>query len=84
MVFSQTSSKANQFLPGYKRAGKIPAVVDYVAAGSRFKYGRNPWRRRRSTDIRPFRLLLTRDSQSITFVLSGKPPPHYHRHLEFD
>lgn len=34
---SETQVKANQFLPGYKRAGKIPAVVDYVAAGSRFK-----------------------------------------------
>ncbi|KAG8990818.1 hypothetical protein FRB90_001602 [Tulasnella sp. 427] len=34
---SETHSKASQFLPSYKRAGKIPAVVDYVAAGSRFK-----------------------------------------------
>ncbi|KAF5370772.1 hypothetical protein D9758_002014 [Tetrapyrgos nigripes] len=34
---SETSSRANQFLNGFKRLGKIPAIVDYVAAGSRFK-----------------------------------------------
>ncbi|TFK73990.1 transcription factor [Pluteus cervinus] len=34
---SETSSRATQFLNGFKRLGKIPAVVDYVAAGSRFK-----------------------------------------------
>ncbi|KAG8953517.1 hypothetical protein FRC04_002359 [Tulasnella sp. 424] len=54
---SETHSKASQFLPSYKRSGKIPAIVDYVAAGSRFK------------------LLLSRDNQSITFVLSGIRAP---------
>ncbi|EGO00009.1 hypothetical protein SERLA73DRAFT_167866 [Serpula lacrymans var. lacrymans S7.3] len=34
---SDTSTRASQFLSGFKRQGKIPAVVDYVAAGSRFK-----------------------------------------------
>ncbi|KAF8806427.1 transcription factor [Phlegmacium glaucopus] len=34
---SETSTRAAQFLNGFKRLGRIPAVVDYVAAGSRFK-----------------------------------------------
>ncbi|KAK0226010.1 hypothetical protein IW262DRAFT_1540191 [Armillaria fumosa] len=34
---SETYSRANQFLNGFKRLGRISAVVDYVAAGSRFK-----------------------------------------------
>lgn len=34
---SESSSRAQQFLNGYKRQGKIPAVVDYVSTGSRFK-----------------------------------------------
>lgn len=34
---SEASSRAAQFLNGFKRLGRIPAVVDYVAAGSRFK-----------------------------------------------
>ncbi|KAF8743984.1 hypothetical protein AX14_013386 [Amanita brunnescens Koide BX004] len=34
---SETSNRANQYLNGFKRLGKIPAVVDFVAAGSRFK-----------------------------------------------
>ncbi|PFH51564.1 hypothetical protein AMATHDRAFT_3013 [Amanita thiersii Skay4041] len=34
---SETSSRANQFLNGFKRLGRIPAVVEFVAAGSRFK-----------------------------------------------
>ncbi|KAF9566683.1 transcription factor [Agrocybe pediades] len=34
---SETSSRATQFLNGFKRLGRVPAVVDYVAAGSRFK-----------------------------------------------
>ncbi|KAH7913925.1 hypothetical protein BJ138DRAFT_1215342 [Hygrophoropsis aurantiaca] len=34
---SETSTRASQFLSGFKRQGKIPAVVEYVAAGSRFK-----------------------------------------------
>ncbi|KAF8638063.1 hypothetical protein AX16_010695 [Volvariella volvacea WC 439] len=33
----ETHSRAVQFINGFKRLGKIPAVVDYVAAGSRFK-----------------------------------------------
>ncbi|THV02345.1 transcription factor [Dendrothele bispora CBS 962.96] len=37
MNISETSNRANQFLNGFKRLGKIPAVIDYVAAGSRFK-----------------------------------------------
>ncbi|KAJ1028398.1 hypothetical protein NDA16_001565 [Ustilago loliicola] len=34
---SETASKANTFLPGLKRAGRITAVVDFVASASRFK-----------------------------------------------
>ncbi|KAL0565818.1 hypothetical protein V5O48_016203 [Marasmius crinis-equi] len=34
---SETSSRATPFVNGFKRLGRIPAVVDYVAAGSRFK-----------------------------------------------
>ncbi|KAI0302486.1 transcription factor [Russula brevipes] len=34
---SEASNRAAQFLNGFKRLGRIPAVVDYVAAGSRFK-----------------------------------------------
>ncbi|TFK53941.1 hypothetical protein OE88DRAFT_1710997 [Heliocybe sulcata] len=34
---SETSSRATPFINGFKRQGRIPAVVDYVAAGSRFK-----------------------------------------------
>ncbi|KAG5730041.1 hypothetical protein E4T56_gene5842, partial [Termitomyces sp. T112] len=34
---SETAARATQYLNGFKRLGKIPAVVDYVAAGSRFK-----------------------------------------------
>ncbi|KAJ6625540.1 hypothetical protein B0H10DRAFT_2312806 [Mycena sp. CBHHK59/15] len=32
-----STSRATQFLNGFKRLGKISAVVDYVASGSRFK-----------------------------------------------
>ncbi|KAK9894247.1 hypothetical protein P389DRAFT_174287 [Cystobasidium minutum MCA 4210] len=34
---SESAAKANSFLPGLKRGGKFPVVVDYVASGSRFK-----------------------------------------------
>jgi staphylococcal nuclease domain-containing protein 1 len=34
---SETSNRATPFLNGFKRIGRIPAVVEYVAAGSRFK-----------------------------------------------
>lgn len=34
---SETASKANTFLPGLKRAGRLTAVVDFVASASRFK-----------------------------------------------
>ncbi|KAH0827961.1 hypothetical protein J3R83DRAFT_3599 [Lanmaoa asiatica] len=34
---SETAARANPFLSGLKRQGKIPAIVDYVASGSRFK-----------------------------------------------
>lgn len=34
---TQSGSKAAQFLPSWKRAGKHTAVVDFVASGSRFK-----------------------------------------------
>ncbi|KAJ7346725.1 hypothetical protein DFH08DRAFT_914727 [Mycena albidolilacea] len=34
---SESTSRATQFLNSFKRIGRIPAVVDYVAAGSRFK-----------------------------------------------
>ncbi|KAJ4483316.1 hypothetical protein J3R30DRAFT_1762437 [Lentinula aciculospora] len=34
---SESSTRATSFLNGFKRLGRIPAVVEYVAAGSRFK-----------------------------------------------
>jgi staphylococcal nuclease domain-containing protein 1 len=34
---SETAARANQFLSSFKRVGRVPAIVDYVAAGSRFK-----------------------------------------------
>ncbi|KAF6760252.1 transcription factor [Ephemerocybe angulata] len=34
---SETATRAAQFLNGFKRLGRIPAVVEYVASGSRFK-----------------------------------------------
>ncbi|OAV88251.1 hypothetical protein PTTG_01501 [Puccinia triticina 1-1 BBBD Race 1] len=34
---SESSSRANSYLSGWKRQGKIAAIVDYVASGSRFK-----------------------------------------------
>ncbi|ETW80350.1 hypothetical protein HETIRDRAFT_384869 [Heterobasidion irregulare TC 32-1] len=34
---SEASNRATQFVSGFKRQGRIPAVVEYVAAGSRFK-----------------------------------------------
>ncbi|EMD37728.1 hypothetical protein CERSUDRAFT_154557 [Gelatoporia subvermispora B] len=34
---SESHNRAAPFLNGFKRLGKIPAVVDYVAAGSRYK-----------------------------------------------
>lgn len=36
-TFIQTNNRATPFVNGFKRQGRIPAVVDYVAAGSRFK-----------------------------------------------
>ncbi|KAH8828077.1 hypothetical protein DL96DRAFT_1601611 [Flagelloscypha sp. PMI_526] len=34
---SENSARANQWVNGFKRLGRIPAVVEFVAAGSRFK-----------------------------------------------
>ena len=34
---SESAHKAASFLSSFKRSGKMPAVVDFVAAGSRFK-----------------------------------------------
>ncbi|KZT08461.1 transcription factor [Laetiporus sulphureus 93-53] len=34
---SESHNRAAPFLNGFKRAGRMPGVVDYVAAGSRFK-----------------------------------------------
>lgn len=34
---SETHSRASQYLPSWKRAGRHQAVVDFVSAGSRFK-----------------------------------------------
>ncbi|KAF7376231.1 Nonsense-mediated mRNA decay factor [Mycena sanguinolenta] len=34
---SESTARATQFLNSFKRMGRIPAIVDYVAAGSRFK-----------------------------------------------
>lgn len=33
----QNASRANSYLAQFKRSGRIPAVVDFVASGSRFK-----------------------------------------------
>ena len=37
MQMMQTAVRANSYLSGFKRQGRIPAVVDFVASGSRFK-----------------------------------------------
>ena len=56
---------------GFKRQGKIPAIVDYVAAGSRFKSVRIF---SEVACILPFfRLFLPKDNQVLTLVLGGKP-----------
>ncbi|KAE8270070.1 hypothetical protein A4X09_0g2273 [Tilletia walkeri] len=34
---SDNAAKANSFLPGLKRAGRVPAIIDFVASASRFK-----------------------------------------------
>ncbi|CAL1707496.1 unnamed protein product [Somion occarium] len=34
---SESSNRATPFVNGFRRQGRIPAIVDYVAAGSRFK-----------------------------------------------
>lgn len=34
---SENAGRAHSYLPGLKRAGKCPAIIDFVAAGSRFK-----------------------------------------------
>jgi len=34
---SESASRASQYLPSWKRAGRHQAVVDFVSAGSRFK-----------------------------------------------
>ncbi|GAA96705.1 uncharacterized protein L969DRAFT_79615 [Mixia osmundae IAM 14324] len=34
---SESANKANGFLAGFKRAGRLPIMVDFVATGSRFK-----------------------------------------------
>lgn len=34
---SENAGRAHSFLPGLKRAGRCPAVIDFVASGSRFK-----------------------------------------------
>ncbi|KAF9263252.1 hypothetical protein L218DRAFT_959268 [Marasmius fiardii PR-910] len=34
---SESTSRATQFANGFKRLGRVSAIVDYVAAGSRFK-----------------------------------------------
>ncbi|KAF9060106.1 transcription factor [Rhodocollybia butyracea] len=54
---SESSTRATPFINGFKRLGRIPAVVEYVAAGSRFK------------------LLLPKDSQTLTLVLGGIRAP---------
>lgn len=33
----QSATRANSFVASFKRSGKMPAVVDFVASGSRFK-----------------------------------------------
>ncbi|THH26712.1 hypothetical protein EUX98_g7479 [Antrodiella citrinella] len=54
---SESSHRATPFINGFKRQGRLPAVVDYVAAGSRFK------------------ILLPKDNQVLTLVLSGIRAP---------
>ncbi|KAI0958387.1 hypothetical protein AcV7_004220 [Taiwanofungus camphoratus] len=54
---SESHNRAAPFVNGFKRLGKISAVVDYVAAGSRFK------------------ILIPKDNQVLTLVLSGIRAP---------
>lgn len=65
----QTATKANSFLSGFKRQGRIPAVVDYVSAGSRFRYSFSHQQRHRSSSV--FRILLPKENQSLTLALAG-------------
>ncbi|KAF9529408.1 transcription factor [Crepidotus variabilis] len=37
MNISENSTRAQTFMNNFKRLGKVPAIVEYVAAGSRFK-----------------------------------------------
>lgn len=54
---SESSNRATTYLNTFKRIGKVPAMVEYVASGSRFK------------------LLLPKDNQTLTLVLSGIKAP---------
>lgn len=37
LMVLQSSNRATPFLNAFKRVGRMPAAVEYVAAGSRFK-----------------------------------------------
>jgi len=68
---SQTSNRATTFVNGFKRLGRTPAIVDHVAAGSRFKYVTH--QRMFSFGILiVYRLFLPKDNQVLTLVLGGE------------
>ena len=75
LTFTQASNRATQFVSGFKRQGRILAVVEYVAAGSRFKSVLP----QRLLDFFPFtvlfRIFLPKDNQVLTLVLGGIRAP---------
>lgn len=69
---SESSARATQYINGFKRIGRIPAVVDFVAAGSRFKYASISLA---FIQLIFYRLILPKESQSLTLVLGGIKAP---------
>ena len=70
ILIHKTSTRATQFLNGFKRLGRIAAVVDYVAAGSRFKCVNFLMPLMTSVHLCR-RIFLPKDNQTLTLVLGG-------------
>ena len=69
----QSSHRATSFVNSFKRQGKIPAIVDYVAAGSRFKWGASFESLENDLlTIHFHRIFLPKDNQVLTLVLGGE------------
>ncbi|KAG1737619.1 hypothetical protein EDB19DRAFT_1909600 [Suillus lakei] len=63
---SESGARATTFVNGFKRQGKLSAVVDYVASGSRFKC---------VLKLSSLKALPPKDNQSLTLVLNGIRAP---------